>query len=92
MSLSIPLDIPETVLGQLGNRVQHALRAFTPKDKKAVETAAKTFRENPDLDAKERITELGVGEALVSVLDEEGSPTMVEEVLLCATKILKLGH
>ena len=73
-----PLDLPETVLGQLGNRVQHALRAFTPRDQKAVKAAAETFRVNPKLDAVKTITALEVGEALVSVLDEKGSPTKVE--------------
>jgi DNA helicase HerA-like ATPase len=73
-----PLDLPEKVLGQLGNRVQHALRAFTPRDQKAVKAAADTFRPNPKLDALRAITELGVGEALVSVLDEKGTPTKVE--------------
>jgi DNA helicase HerA-like ATPase len=73
-----PLDLPEKVLGQLGNRVQHALRAFTPRDQKAVKTAAETFRANPKLDAFQAITELGVGEALVSVLDEKGTPTKVD--------------
>jgi DNA helicase HerA-like ATPase len=73
-----PLDLPERVLGQLGNRVQHALRAFTPRDQKAVRAAAETFRANPRLDVVKAITELGVGEALVSVLDEKGSPTPVE--------------
>ncbi len=77
-----PLDIPENVLGQLGNRVQHALRAFTPKDQKAVRTAAQTFRPNPALDTERAITELGVGEALVSVLDAEGKPTVVERALI----------
>jgi len=77
-----PLDIPEDILGQLGARVQHALRAFTPKDKKAVKAVAETFRENPDLDTRSVITELGIGEALVSVLDESGSPTPVERVLV----------
>jgi hypothetical protein len=77
-----PLDLPETVLGQLGNRVQHALRAFTPKDQKSVKSAAQTFRENPKIDVEEAITELGVGEALVSVLDEKGSPTPVERALI----------
>ncbi len=72
-----PLDVPEAVLGQLGNRVQHALRAFTPKDQKAVKTAAETFRANPKLDVARVITELGVGEALVSVLDERGTPGVV---------------
>jgi DNA helicase HerA-like ATPase len=73
-----PLDIPETILGQLGNRVQHALRAFTPRDQKAVKTAASTMRANPKLDTEQAITELAVGEALVSFLDEKGSPTVVE--------------
>jgi len=73
-----PLDVPESVLGQLGNRVQHALRAFTPKDQKAVRTAAETLRPNPKLKAVEVITELGVGEALVSFLDEKGTPRIVE--------------
>jgi uncharacterized protein len=78
-----PLDIPETVLGQLGNRVQHALRAFTPRDQKAVRAAAETFRSAPGLDVAKAITELGVGEALVSVLDAKGSPTPVERALIC---------
>jgi DNA helicase HerA-like ATPase len=73
-----PIDIPETVLGQLGNRVQHALRAFTPRDQKAVRTAAQTFRQNPKLNTEAVIGELGVGEALVSFLDSEGRPEMVE--------------
>jgi hypothetical protein len=73
-----PLDVPDSVLGQLGNRVQHALRAFTPRDQKAVQTAATTLRANPELDTQKAITELGVGEALVSFLDEKGRPTMVE--------------
>ena len=73
-----PLDVPETVLGQLGNRVQHALRAFTPKDQKAVKAAAETFRANPGLDVEKAITQLEVGEALVSVLDAKGAPTEVE--------------
>lgn len=77
-----PLDIPEDILGQLGARIQHALRAFTPKDKKAVKTVAETFRENPDLDTRKVITELGIGEALVSVLDDNGSPTPVEKILI----------
>jgi len=77
-----PLDVPEDVLGQLGNRVQHALRAFTPRDQKAVRTAAQTFRPNPVLDTEQVITELGVGEALVSVLDEKGVPTPVERCLI----------
>lgn len=73
-----PTDIPEEILGQLGNRVQHALRAFTPKDQKAVKTAAETFRENPSFKTAEAIMELGTGEALVSFLDEKGAPSMVE--------------
>jgi len=77
-----PLDLPETVLGQLGNRVQHALRAFTPGDQKAVKAAADTFRENPKLDVVKAITELGVGEALVSVLDPMGTPTVVERAFV----------
>ena len=72
-----PLDIPEKVLGQLGNRVQHALRAFTPRDQKAVKAAAETFRSNPDLDVATAITELAVGEALVSFLDAKGTPGVV---------------
>ena len=78
-----PLDIPEDILGQLGNRVQHALRAFTPKDQKAVKAAAETFRSNPNLDTAKVISELGVGEALVSVLDLHGRPTPVERVMIC---------
>lgn len=73
-----PLDIPETVLGQLGNRVQHALRAFTPKDQKAVKTAADTFRANPEFKVDQAITELAVGEALINFLDEQGTPQIVE--------------
>src|SRR5512143_529434 len=77
-----PIDIPETILGQLGNRVQHALRAFTPRDQKAVRSAAETFRQNPEVDVETAITELGVGEALVSFLDEKGTPTMVERAFV----------
>ena len=73
-----PTDIPEEILGQLGNRVQHALRAFTPKDQKAVKTAAETFRANPEFKTAEAIMELGTGEALVSFLDEKGAPSVVE--------------
>src|SRR5438046_1804284 len=73
-----PLDIPDVVLGQLGNRVQHALRAFTPRDQKAVKAAAETFRQNPKLKVQEVLTQLAVGEALVSMLDENGSPQIVE--------------
>ena len=75
-----PADVPDDVLGQLGNRVQHALRAFTPRDQKAVRVAAQTFRPNPAFDTEALITNLGVGEALVSTLDETGTPTMVERV------------
>jgi DNA helicase HerA-like ATPase len=77
-----PLDIPDTVLGQLGNRVQHALRAYTPRDQKAVKAAAETFRPNPALDTAQVITELGVGEALVSFLDEKGRPNIVERAFI----------
>jgi hypothetical protein len=77
-----PLDIPDKVLGQLGNRVQHALRAFTPRDQKAVRAAATTLRANPALDVEAAITELGVGEALVSLLDEQGRPTVVERAFV----------
>jgi DNA helicase HerA-like ATPase len=79
-----PLDIPDTVLGQLGNRIQHALRAFTPRDQKAVKTAADTMRPNPGLDIAAAITELGVGEALVSMLDEKGRPGVTERVWMAA--------
>lgn len=78
-----PLDIPDMVLGQLGNRVQHALRAFTPRDQKAVKSAADTFRSNPKVNVATAITELGVGEALVSFLDEKGIPTPVERTFVC---------
>ena len=77
-----PLDVPETVLGQLGNRVQHALRAFTPRDQKAVKAAAETMRANPGLDTATAITELSVGEALISLLDEKGRPAMVERAFI----------
>ncbi|MDO8891615.1 MAG: DUF853 family protein [Sulfurimicrobium sp.] len=77
-----PLDVPDKILGQLGNRVQHALRAFTPRDQKAVRAAAETFRANPGLDVEAAITELGVGEALVSLLDEKGRPHPVERALI----------
>jgi DNA helicase HerA-like ATPase len=79
-----PLDVPDKVLGQLGNRVQHALRAFTPRDQKAVKSAAETLRANPKFDAETAITELSVGEALVSFLDEKGSPTVVERGFVLA--------
>jgi DNA helicase HerA-like ATPase len=77
-----PIDLPETVLGQLGNRVQHALRSYTPKDQKAVKSAAETFRINPDLDVATIITELGTGEALVSFLDEKGAPGIVQRAFV----------
>ncbi|MCL6250166.1 DUF853 domain-containing protein [Altererythrobacter sp. KTW20L] len=77
-----PIDIPEQVAGQLGNRVQHALRAFTPKDKKAIKAAADTFRINPDLDVETAITELRTGEALVSTLLEDGAPGIVQRTLV----------
>lgn len=77
-----PLDIPEDVLGQLGNRVQHALRAFTPKDQKAVKAAAQTFRANPDLDTESAIKEVGVGEALVSMLENSGAPGIVQRAYI----------
>jgi len=77
-----PLDVPDSVLGQLGNRIQHALRAYTPRDQKAVRAAATTFRQNPDIDTETAITELGVGEALVSTLQDKGVPGMVQRVLI----------
>ncbi len=77
-----PLDVPDNVLGQMGNRVQHALRAFTPRDQKAVNAAAQTFRPNPGLDVESVITQLGVGEALISVLDDHGTPTPVERAFV----------
>ena len=85
-----PLDIPDVVLGQLGNRVQHALRAFTPRDQKAVKAAATTFRQNPAIDVEKAITELGVGEALVSMLEEKGTPGIVRRALI-APPHSKLG-
>ena len=78
-----PRDIPDRVLGQLGNRVQHALRAFTPQDQKGVRAAAETFRANPALNTEKVLTELGVGEALVSFLDERGQPSVVERAFIC---------
>jgi DNA helicase HerA-like ATPase len=77
-----PLDVPDVVLGQLGNRVQHALRAFTPRDEKAVKAAASTMRANPAIDTEKAITELGVGEALVSFLDAKGSPNIVQRAFI----------
>jgi uncharacterized protein len=83
-----PDDVPDAILGQLGNRIQHALRAFTPRDQKAVRVAAQTFRTNPNLDAEKAISELGVGEALVSMLDENGTPGIVERALICPPQSL----
>src|SRR5690242_6917344 len=77
-----PADIPEKVLAQLGNRVQHALRAYTPQEQKAVKVAATTFRENPKVDTEKAITELAVGEVLISLLDEKGVPTMVDRAFV----------
>src|SRR5215217_7826831 len=77
-----PVDVPESVLAQLGNRVQHALRAYTPREQKAVRVAAQTFRQNPAFDTEKAITELGVGEALVSTLEGKGAPSMVERTLI----------
>ncbi|EFR43450.1 hypothetical protein STRPS_1580 [Streptococcus pseudoporcinus LQ 940-04] len=81
-----PLDLPETVLAQLGNRIQHALRAYTPKEQKAVRVAADTFRQNPELDVATVITELEVGEALISALNEKGQPNIVERAYIIAPK------
>ncbi len=77
-----PLDVPDSVLGQLGNRIQHALRAYTPRDQKAVRAAAQTFRSNPDVDVETVISEMGVGEALVSMLEAKGVPGMVDRCLI----------
>ncbi|MCB1774461.1 MAG: DUF853 family protein, partial [Gammaproteobacteria bacterium] len=77
-----PDDVPDEVIGQLGNRIQHALRAFTPRDRKAVRAAAQTFRENPAFDTEEAIGQLGVGEALVSTLDHKGIPSVVQRTLM----------
>ena len=77
-----PSDIPDSVLGQLGNRIQHALRAYTPKERKAVKTAAQSFRTNPDLDTEEVISKLACGEALVSVLQQDGIPSIVQQTLI----------
>ena len=77
-----PLDVPDPVLAQLGNRIQHALRAYTPRERKAVKVAAETFRPNPDFDAFEAITQLGVGEALVSTLQKKGVPSIVQRTLI----------
>ena len=83
-----PADIPEKVLAQLGNRIQHALRAYTPQEQKGVRAAASSFRENPKIDTEKAITELGVGEVLISTLDEKGVPTMVERALV----VPPVGH
>ncbi len=85
-----PLDVPETVLGQLGNRVQHALRAFTPRDQRAVRAAAETFRQNPKFNTAEAITQLGVGEALVSMLEGKGTPALVSRCFI-ATPAARVG-
>jgi DNA helicase HerA-like ATPase len=85
-----PMDIPDDVLGQLGNRVQHALRAYTPRDQKAVRAAAETFRPNPALDTESAITELGVGEALISFLEKDGVPAMVDRALV-APPLSRIG-
>ncbi|MHC1745732.1 MAG: helicase HerA-like domain-containing protein [Negativicutes bacterium] len=77
-----PVDIPDSVLGQLGNRVQHALRAYTPKDQKAIKAAAETFRQNPKFTVEQAVTELGTGEALISFLDEKGRPNIVEKAFV----------
>jgi DNA helicase HerA-like ATPase len=77
-----PLDVPDTVLGQLGNRVQHAMRAYTPREQKAIRVAAQTFRSNPNLDTEKAFTQMGVGEALVSTLQEKGVPGMVDHTLI----------
>ena len=77
-----PVDIPDTVLGQLGNKVQHALRAFTPREQKAVKAMAETFRPNPEVDVESAVTDLGVGEALLSLLEEDGSPSIVQRALV----------
>ena len=81
-----PADIPDEILAQLGNRIQHALRAYTPKDQKAVKVAAESFRPNPNFNTSEEISNLGIGEALVSILDEEGVPTVVEKVDIVPTQ------
>lgn len=73
-----PVDIPDDVLGQLGNRIQHALRAYTPREQKAIEQAAETYRTNPDLDVARDVQELEVGEALLRLLDEKGTPVVVD--------------
>jgi len=77
-----PADIPDKVLAQLGNRIQHALRAYTPQEQKAVKVAAQTFRQNPKIDVEQAITQLGVGEVLISLLDEKGIPTIVDRAFV----------
>jgi DNA helicase HerA-like ATPase len=77
-----PLDVPETVLGQLGNRIQHAMRAYTQRDQKAIRAAAQTFRSNPELDTEQAFTQMGVGEALVSTLQAKGVPGVVDRTLI----------
>ena len=79
-----PIDIPDTVAAQLNNRIQHKLNAFTPRDQQAVKSAAETFRPNPDLDVAQVITELKIGEALVSLLQPDGSPSIVQRTLIKA--------
>ena len=85
------MDIPDSVLGQLGNRIQHALRAYTPKEQKAIRAAASSFRENPSFDTEEAITDLGVGEALVSMLDIKGVPGVVGRTLIRPRRPLALA-
>jgi uncharacterized protein len=82
----MPIDVPETILGQLGNRVQHALRAYTPRDQKSIRAVAETFRENESFDVEQAVTELGVGEALVSFLEEKGAPSVVERAKIIPPK------
>src|SRR5690606_37325118 len=77
-----PLDVPDTVSAQLGNRIQHALRAFTPREQRAVKAAATTFRQNPEIDTERTILELKVGEALVSMLENKGEPSIVQRTLI----------
>ena len=84
-----PTDVPEIVLGQLGNRIQHALRAYTPKDQKAVRAAAQTFRTNPEFKTEDAIMELATGEALVSFLDEKGAPSIVERARILFPKFYR---
>lgn len=85
-----PLDLPETVLAQLGNRIQHALRAYTPKEQKAVRVAADTFRQNPDLDVARVITELEVGEALISVLNDKDNHPSLNVPISCRLRVALL--